>query len=45
MPSQVYIVNTFQLHQKFQSYDRKQKMAAPIVFIVKVYKLVSGVAT
>ena len=41
MPSQVYIVNTFQLHQKIQSYDRKQKMAAPIVFFVKVYELVS----
>ena len=33
------------LHQKIQSYDRKQKMAAPIVFFVKVYELVSRVAT
>ena len=45
MPSQVYIVNTFRLHQKIQSYDQKEKMAAPIVFFVKVYELVSRVAT
>ena len=38
-------LNTFRLHQKIQSYDRKQNMAAPIVFFVKVYELVSRVAT
>ena len=30
---------------KIQSYDRKQNMAAPIVFFVKVYELVSRIAT
>ena len=31
--------------KKIQSYDRKEKMAAPIMFFVKVYELVSRATT